>query len=85
MQLIETTISEKAIRVRFADHADAAKATEWFEAQVVPGEYVFGELKLSEGPDRMPLGAIRLAALQRAQAVIADEMKRLSQLVGRSG
>lgn len=85
LPLIETTILGKAVHICFSDHVDATKATEWVDIHVVPGEYILGDLKLSDNADRMPLGAIRLAALHRAQAVIDAETRRLSALLrGRS-
>jgi hypothetical protein len=80
--LIETTIAQKTVRMRLADQADPPK--EWIDFQVIPGEYQIENHKLSENPDRMPLGATRLAALRRAQSVIASEIARLSNLVGKS-
>jgi hypothetical protein len=83
LSLIETTIAEKTVRVRLADNADPH--VEWVEFQVIPGDFVLADRSLSQGADRMPLGAIRLAALRRAQTAIGAEIERLSEIVGKSG
>jgi hypothetical protein len=82
LALIETAIAGKTVRMRFAGSGDPA--AEWIEFQVIPGEYVIGDQKLSEHPDRMPLAATRLAALLRAQSVIGAEITLLKGIVGTS-
>ena len=81
--LVETVIGPKVVRMRFAD-ADEPPA-EWIEVQMIPDEYLLGNLRLSEHADRMPLAATRLATLQRAQRVIAAEIARLKGTAGISG
>ena len=84
LELIETTISDQmTVRIRIADNPHAEQAKEWVEFQVLPSDYTFGELTLSANPDRMPLSAIRLAALRRAQDVIEEKMRVLKETLGR--
>ena len=80
LSLIETTICGKKIRMRLVDKSDPPD--EWIDLQLAPDDYVFGEKSLAKNPERMPLGAVRLAALDRAQTAIAAEIARLSRLVG---
>jgi hypothetical protein len=84
MKLIETIVSETSVRMRYADDADPAKATQWIDFQVP-----LSDLK---SPDQHnPLGDIesrflaelRLVALRHAREVIGAETQRLSGLVGR--
>jgi hypothetical protein len=80
MKLIETTILETTVRMRFADNADPAKAIEWLEFQVplaalkVPDSEV--ELPLEKLNARY-LGSIRQAALQHARQIIAAEIPKI--------
>lgn len=82
LALIETTIAGKTVRMLLADSDDPA--LEWIELQVIPGEYVIGNQKLTEHADHMPLAATRLAALRRAQTAIGAEIERLSKILGKS-
>jgi hypothetical protein len=81
---VETTVSATAIRVRYADHADASKATEWIDVQVK-----LSDLKLLSGtkitnPDTHPLAGLRLTALLHAREVANAEIQRLAEIVRRT-
>ncbi|MBJ7542335.1 hypothetical protein [Rhodomicrobium udaipurense] len=84
MKLIETTITGTSVRMRYADHEDAAKATQWVDFQVpiselhLPSETALGD------PEPRSLALVRLAALRYARDVIGSETQRLSNLVNRS-
>jgi hypothetical protein len=80
---VETTISATAIHVRYADNADAAKATEWIDVQVK-----LSNLKLPSGtvvkdPESHLLAGLRLTALLYAREEANAEIQRLSQTVSR--
>lgn len=85
MQLVQTNISESSIRMRFANNADPAKATEWIDFQ-----FPLAVLKAPVGPtaalgdpETRYLAEIRLAALRHVRDVIGDETQRLSGLASR--
>jgi hypothetical protein len=84
MHLVETIVSETTVRLRYADHVDPAKATEWLDFQVPTADL--------KSPDQHnPLGDIesrylaevRLVALRHVRDIIGAETQRLSGLVGR--
>jgi hypothetical protein len=84
MQHIETTISDTAIRMRFADHADPAQAKEWFAFEVPIGSKLTlpshsGDIPLGELPTRL-LASIQLAALRYVRDLIGEETQRLASL-----
>jgi hypothetical protein len=85
MHLIETMISETAVRMRYADQPEPARATEWVDFQVKLADLMVptdpGELL--ENPESHYLATIRLAALRRARDVIDGENERLLSLAGR--
>ena len=81
MQLIETTVLTSSVRMRYADNADATKATEWIDFQVPLGLLAEGEPKIDD-PELNFLAEIRLAALRRVRDVIGAETQRLSRLAG---
>lgn len=87
MKLTETTIYPAAIRMRFADHADATKATEWIDFQVPlaglkrpndPAE------KAMTDPELQFVSEVRLAALRYVRGIIGDETQRLSKSTSHS-
>ncbi len=86
LNLIETTVSEAAIRLRYADAADTEKATSWIDIRV-PVESLRYDASGGNGPlgdlDLQFLSEIRLAALRRVRAVVGDEIQRLVALAGR--
>jgi hypothetical protein len=79
LKLIETTIAEKTVRMRLADHQDKQQAREWIEFQVDPS-YVVAGRNLFDQTDDLFLAEARLAALRRAQTAIGDEIHRLARL-----
>jgi hypothetical protein len=84
LQHVETTISGTSIRMRYANHADPAQATEWFAFEVPIGSGLTlpstgGEIPLGEIRTRL-LASVELAALRRVRDVIGDETQRLAVL-----
>jgi hypothetical protein len=82
MKLIETTVLETTIRMRYADDADPAKATQWIDFQVN-----LADLVLPDAPDQKLgdleshyLAVIRQAALRYARDTIGAETQRLARL-----
>jgi hypothetical protein len=84
MRLFETSVTATAVRMRYADHPDPTKATQWVDFQVPieaqpanpaadPGRTV--------GPELQLFGEVRLAALRHARAVIGEETRRLTELL----
>ena len=86
MQLIQTTILQNSVRMRYADHADPAKATEWLDFQVpIEGltlPNVDREVPLGDHESRF-LGSIQQAALRRVRDLIGEETQALASRVGR--
>ena len=83
MKLIETTISETTVRMRYADDADPAKATEWVDFQAKNQD-----LKLPNGttltkPEPHPFAALKLAALRHVLGVVDAEIARIRDQLNR--
>jgi hypothetical protein len=78
MKLIETTVSETTVRMRYADNADPAKASQWIDFQVPLAELAEGTGARKTHLDRLEarfLGAIQEAALHYMQDVVAKEIR----------
>src|SRR5262245_56740203 len=80
MKLIETTISGKSVRMRYADDPNPEKATQWFEFQVL----VEAIGNSSGGPNQpIPefgleyLAQLHRGAILRARDTLDDELQRL--------
>jgi hypothetical protein len=86
MKLIETTVLETTIRMRYADNADPAKAKEWFAFEVPIGPLTLpttsGDVALGELHTRY-FSSIQQAALRYVRDAIGDETQRLANLSGR--
>ena len=84
MQLIETTVTATAVRMRYANSPDPTKATEWLDFQVPMDGLMIPlhqrEEPLGDQPDIRLLAEVRLAALRRVRGVIGAETQRLSAL-----
>jgi hypothetical protein len=78
MQNTVATISETSIFLRYANDSDPDNATEWFELEI-PLE----DLQQPEGANVLNLVDAKRAALRRLQGSLAEELQRLSGLVGR--
>ena len=85
MKLIETTVLEKMVRMRYADNVDPVKATQWIDFQVplallelpsVNGDHPLGD------PESRYLGSIQQAALRYARDLIGAETQALADRVG---
>jgi hypothetical protein len=89
MKLISTSLTETSIRMRYADHADPTKATQWFDFQVPLTELVDPRSRGSQTPDPLGdpnqeyLGAVRLAALRYVRNLVGDETQRLTAVGNR--
>jgi hypothetical protein len=86
MKLIETTVLETTVRMRYADHSDPAKAKEWFAFEVPIAPLTLpasgGDIALGNHHIRH-LGSIQQAALRYVRDAITDETQRLASLSGR--
>ena len=79
LAVIDTTIAGKTVRMRLADNADPAQATEWVEFHVSLAALMdpadtrrqFGD------PERHFLGGVQLAALLQARDALDREIQRL--------
>lgn len=84
LKIVETTVTEAAVRVRFADDADPAKAIEWLDLR-----FPVSKLESSKGnslgdPRKRTLAAIHQAALLFAQDVIDAETEKIAALADRN-
>ena len=61
MKLIETIVGDPAVRMRYADSADAEKATRWIEVRLPLAElkHPFGSMPLGD-PSIQYLGEVQL-------------------------
>jgi hypothetical protein len=84
MKLIETKILETTVRMRYADDADPAKASQWIDFQVPLAELLSpnGRVELGD-PESRYLAEIRLVALRYVRDAIGAETQRLSSLADR--
>jgi hypothetical protein len=74
MKLLDETVLKNSVRMRFADHTDQAKASEWIEF-LVP---------LASGDQHQSLAEAHLAALRYARTVIGDEIHLRTHPEGRN-
>jgi hypothetical protein len=86
MKLIETIVTTTSVRMRYADNADAAKASQWVDFQVPLADLKHPENQLEMNPEKLEsqlLAEIHQAALRCARDALNNEMRRLSGLRGR--
>jgi len=84
MKLIETTVSGSALRMRYADDADATKASEWVDFQVRLSHMEREPGKTIADPELLFLAELRRAALEHVQSAIGAEIRRLQALANRT-
>jgi hypothetical protein len=84
IKLVETAIRPTAVRLRYADHDDPNKATEWIDLQFMAASLKHPKTDNALG-DLEPrfLLEIQGAALRRARDVIDTEIQRLRDQEGR--
>ncbi|MBZ0259291.1 MAG: hypothetical protein K8F90_01640 [Hyphomicrobiales bacterium] len=78
LKLILTTVTETAVRMRYADHADPALATTWLDYQV-PLETV----RRQDGKPPL-LAEVQVKALLHARGIIGAETRVLEPLADRN-
>lgn len=83
MKHVATKVSETAIHVRYADHADPAQATEWIDTQVLLTNAKLPSGTTLKDPPSHALAGLRLVALLHARDAADAEIQRLSQVVNR--
>jgi hypothetical protein len=83
MKLIETIVTEKTVRMRYADNEDAAKASQWIDFQVPLDKLEHADQTALGEPELRYLAQVRQAALRYARGVIGDETQRLASLINR--
>ena len=87
LSLIETTVSEYSVRMRYADKTDPTKALAWIDFCFPLGDLVHPDSRDGQplgDPEKQYLGEIRLAVLRAARDLIGAEIQRLSALAGRN-
>jgi hypothetical protein len=86
-KLVETTISETTVRLRYANENEAAKSTEWIDIQVPLAEllvpHTHQPTKIGN-PEPYFVAEVRLAALHYVRDVIGAEIQRLGVVAGRN-
>jgi hypothetical protein len=81
LTLIETTVSETTVRLRYAD--DANSPTEWLDFQVKNQALKMPSGTAMTDRDIHALGAVKLAALRHVLAVTDAEIARIRDLIAR--
>lgn len=84
MHLIETTITQTAVHMRYANDADRTKATYWIDFQVP-----LSDLKLPAGqgedalgdPQHRLLAEVQVGALRHVRGEVGAESQRLLGLL----
>lgn len=84
MNLIETTISEKSVRMRYANNADPIEATEWIEIQVPISGLKTNADNTVDDPQTKRLAIIQRAALRYVQEILSGESQGLVAKADRS-
>ena len=81
LKLIETTVSETTVRLRYADDPNAP--TEWLDFQVRNVNLKLPSGTMMTERDMHALGAVKLAALRHVLAVTDAEIARIRDLITR--
>jgi hypothetical protein len=81
LKLIETLVSETAVRMRYADDADAPN--EWLDFQVSNQALKMPSGTVMTERDIHALGAVKLAALRHVLAATETEIGRIRDLISR--
>jgi hypothetical protein len=86
MKLFETKVTDKAVRMRFADDGDPAKAEQWVEFQIPLADlkHPHAQNHPLQDPEIQLVAELRLSALRAVRDVIGEEIQRLSGLVART-
>lgn len=86
MKLVETAIFESSVKMRYADHADPLKATEWFEFRI-PLDLLVDPIdhrkKFPEVNESF-VAEVRAAALRYVRDVIGGETQGLLALISQN-
>lgn len=77
MKLIETTITDAAVRIRMADDADRLKAQSWIDCQLLRSALKRESGTPAANLDALPLPTVRQVILENARAAIDAEIARL--------
>jgi hypothetical protein len=80
MQVVETTVTSAAIRVRLADDPDPAKRSEWILLRLQRSKLKRGSGEPAANLDVLGFPLIQKIALENAQAALAVEIERLRSL-----
>ena len=83
MNIVETKISETSVRLRYADNADPAKATQWMDFQFPLGDLLNSEKKPFADLQLEFLVEVQRGVLRQARDLVGAEMKRIADLAGR--
>ena len=77
MKLVETAVTESAVRIRFADDADRLRARSWIECQIQRWDLKHLNGTPVENLASLSFPMVRQVILENAQAVLAAEIERL--------
>ena len=81
MKLVETTVTSKTVRMRFAEGADPTKPNEWIDFQVPIGSLTLpSETELGD-PRLRRFALVQQAALRFVRDAISAEIQGISSLV----
>lgn len=83
MKLVQTMLTETAVRMRYADHADPAQAKEWIDFQWKLADLKdHGNRSLGD-PELLYLAELHRAALLQVRDAASAEIQRISKKADR--
>ena len=82
MKLVKTTVTDEAIRLRFADEQEPWKAKQWIDLRLPTDRLVLPDKTVLGALESHTLAEVRLGALQRALDVIDAEIQDVATRLG---
>jgi hypothetical protein len=77
MKLVETAVTESAVRIRFADDADRLRAQSWIECQIQRSDLKHLNGTPVQNLESLSFPMVQQVMLENAQAILAAEIERL--------
>ena len=77
MKLVETVVTDTAVRIRLADDSDRLKAQSWIDCQLQRAGLVRRSGTPATNLDDLPLPIVRRVILENVRAAIDAEIDRL--------
>lgn len=84
LKIVETTVTDEAVRVRIANNADPERASLWVDIQAPISDLTVGHDSPLGNPKIRRLAAIHQAALRYARDAVDAEIEVIADLGGRN-